>query len=315
VRGSVRALCLIAIVLRAGAAAGACPSDPCDCLGEAKNFTLIGSKLVVVQEGRQTAYNYDYLVGSFVIGGVCTPRLVASGPVGLPTHFTAGYAVNGPGRIAASFAQRIPPGYEADYGVSTLYLSTGGGSIKGLRHAAELIVDTTGTDPGIASCRQAMLDVESASATLAGLVPTHDFGKVLLKGTDLEIEAGPGVNVVTTERIYVLPRKEDGFLEPGRIFVTTVPETEAVIINTSGLWIGEVSGIFIQDPVRVIVNVVGPGPTVKIGRDGFSEAPILAPERSVSVGVVDPELSAGPIMARRVRLKGGTAYDNFSACP
>jgi hypothetical protein len=296
----------------------ACPSNPCDCLGEVKNFTLVASKLLVIQEGRQTAYHYDYLAGAYVEGGVCAPRIVASGSVVLPTHFTYGFATAGPGKIAASFSRRIPPGYDGDYGygVDALGVSTGGGSVKGIQNLSDAdVVDTSGTNPGIASCQQAMLDMETASATLAALPPTQNLGTVLVKGTDLDLAAGPGVNVFAADRIYVLPRKDGEFLEGGRIFVETVPTTEAVIINTSGLWIGDVSAIHTTDLVRVIINVVGGGATVKVGRDGFSEAPILAPERSVTLGVQDPELGMSPVLARRVRLKGGTASDNFSACP
>lgn len=291
----------------------ACP-NVCDCMGATKSFSLVAGKLMVLQEATWNDYGYSQLVETFVAGDICTPRLLASGPAGYGTFMYGALATNSKG-TAASFRQKGPYQDYDTYGVQVDLLATGGGAVKGLANLDYSYLDTTGTHPRVGDCRQAILDMKAASAAFDALPPTQVLGTFLVKDDYATIEAGPGVNVIDMTRMLLLPGSSYGISGAAIVDIVTQEDTEAVIINTRGLVIGEYCQIYADDPTKVIINVVGPGPQVRISPFGLADLTILAPERTATVGLQLGDFAVGGLMAERVRLKGSTAYSNLDECP
>jgi hypothetical protein len=291
----------------------ACP-NVCDCMGQAKSFSLVAEKLMVLQEATLNYYGYAQLIETYVGGDVCTPRLLASGPSGYGTFMYGALATNSKG-TAASFRQKGPYQDNYTYGVQVDLLATGGGAVKGLANLDYYTLDTTGTHPRVGDCRQAILDMKAASETFAALPPTQVLGTFLVKDDFATIEAGPGVNVIDMTRMLLLPGSSYGISGAAILDIVTEDDTEAVIINTLGLVVGEFCQIYADDPTKVIINVVGPGPQVRISPFALADLTILAPERTATVGMQLGDFAVGGLMAKRVRLKGSTAYSTLDECP
>jgi hypothetical protein len=174
-------------------------------------------------------------------------------------------------------------------------------------------IDVTGTYPKLPSCARAIADMEAASATLAALPPTQEIGTLDVRGDDVYLDMGPGVNVIAADRIRVL--KGSYYGSYGYLHIDA-GVADAVVINTKGLTVGTYGFISTYEPEKVIINVVGPGPAVRIGRFAGIEIPILAARRTVSVGVQAGDFYTVNIFANRITLKGASVFDVLSyICP
>jgi hypothetical protein len=174
-------------------------------------------------------------------------------------------------------------------------------------------IDTTGTSDRVPQCRQAIVDMQSASAMLGALTPTMTLGAVTVRrGEYVEIDVGDGVQVIDADRILITPRRyNDGYAAGANLDFRRGPGTTQVIVNTRGLVIGELSSLTGAD----IVNVAGAGTAVRIGQFAYLEAPLLAPQRRVSVGLQLGDFAVGSVMAKSIRMRGSTSFNSWSICP
>jgi hypothetical protein len=303
------ALVLSALLSTAGTAWAACPQTLCDCLGEAGGYRVVALEHVNAGVGMVRDIFYRFPIGTIILNGdVCSTTAVLGEPASDYTEIDGDlYALAGPGKIAIK-ARIFGPGAGETVGAETN--ATGGGSVIGPIAGA---VDTTGTHPGIASCQQAMTDVISASQTLAGLTPTLFFGETqIYDGSDVEIEAGPGVNVISVGRIALKARQIGQEVDDSTLTINVGPTTEAVIINAASLGVGKNCALRISgDERKVLINLPGGGPPVQVQEDARVDATVLAPGRVIRVGS-RTELNAA--LGRRVLLHGPFLAQSTDIC-
>jgi hypothetical protein len=290
----------------------ACPQNLCDCLGAATAFTVVGANDLLLRQGFVNSYGYPEISGTGIHGDVCGPKALASGQPssGQRTDMDNLSVLAGPGELAARFVTYDPQGIGTPGVRVPGVVATGGGSLDGAVTAGS--IDTTGTHPSIAACQQAVSDIQTASANLAALAPTQTLGKVVLRGETLDLYVGPGVQVINAESITMRPKRlyAGGFPHFAEIMVHPQAGTEAVIINTGKLSMGgDCAFYYSGSPKKMIVNVPGPGRTVKIALYNSIDVPILAPERTVKVGVA----VIANIYAGKVMLRGSELYDVVGA--
>jgi hypothetical protein len=177
---------------------------------------------------------------------------------------------------------------------------TGGGILVGTDFLrVDGVTDTTGTDPRVATCGQAIEDMRTASATLATLPVTRDLGTLRPNPNDdwlVELVADPGVNVWTAKEIAVFDAGNTGT----EIRIVLDPATESVILNVGRIQIRKYSQItVVGDPAKVALNVVGRSTSRLTGR----VAPrILAGEGKIVVRVYG---NVHDLLADRVQVIGG----------
>lgn len=292
-------------------ASAACPEALCDCLGEARRFSVVSARNVALRTGKICYYMDGCSLIDVATDAICssTVRMTGSDPsdnTGVYAVDVAAVATSGRAAQFRKSAEQSPP--------SVGVLATGGGLASGPVEAT--LVDTTGMHPLIAACRQAMDDVRTASATLAGLAPTHSLDVVDLSGAnELEIVAGPGVNVINVSRFTLQSLRSLGYVYAPTVYVTLAPETQAVVINTPRLKIARGSQVLsFGSEGRVIFNVIGSGPAVYVGADTDFQAAILSPDRPT---VILPSTYGSPqnVFARSLTMSGNFAFNAFAACP
>ena len=90
--------------------------------------------------------------------------------------------------------------------------------------------------------------------------------------------------------------------------------TNSVVINvTTKLAVGAFSAIVVNggDVEDAIINVVGPGGSVRIAHDAYITAPILAPQRKI---VASANAIASNLFANKLIIKGATISETMF-CP
>jgi choice-of-anchor A domain-containing protein len=298
-RFRLAAITLVAVASATSPAWPACPQVPCDCFGAALNYAGIGAEGAQITMGR-------YGAGSRANGDVCaSTAFVGSKPYNLGADTSTGSLI------------LLKAIHNAAILVGACHVSgdvvTGGGSVlqRGLASVSGTI-DTSGTDPRLDSCEQAITDAASASAFLAGLTPTRDLGSIRVTGGDiLVLNADPGVNVWTATDIVVRAPGPDGITNG--VVISFAPDTDAVILNVSrvllsgigaGIYVGGSSG----SEHKLIVNVPGEGPAVVVKGYGQVEGFLLAPQRKVRDTADMLQIFAG-----QLHLRGG--YVRPIACP
>jgi len=277
-----------------GQGAGAtCPESIADCLGEAKNFLFVASDKLSPGSWKEVTYGYATRYGTMVNGDACgvTARLQGSSASDYETTISGDLlALAGPGKVAVSVHSDFSF-YPGEAGVLVYgVLATGGGRVVGQIDAGSSGgIDTSGTNPKVASCRQAIADMQSASTMLANLPATQELGPVAVMGDTFRIVAGPGVNVITTPLISLRSVSSPGYYyrQGGVLEIDTSPDTQSVVINAGKLYVG--IGAEIYGYGDVIINVPGPGPSIKVFTySGYQQAyingpPILAPQRGIKL--------------------------------
>jgi len=287
--------CAIAAVLTVclGQLAGAtCPESIADCLGEAKNFLFVASDKLSLGSWKEVTYGYATRYGTMVNGDACgvTARLQGSSASDYETTISGDLLALADSGTAVSVHSDFSL-YPGEAGVLVYgVLATGGGRVAGQIGAGSSGgIDTSGTHPKLASCRQAIADMQSASTTLASLPATQELGPVTVRGDTFRIVAGPGVNVITTPSISLRSVSSPGYYyrQGGVLEIDTSPDTQSVVINTGKLYVG--IGAEIYGYGDVIINVPGPGPSIKAFTfSGYQQAyingpPVLAPQRGIKL--------------------------------
>lgn len=307
-RGASWAMLLVGVWF--AVADATCPQNPCDCLGAALNFDVVAADTLAMQAGSYGSRGYyRYTFPGFVAGDVCAGKARMAGSPYADAETQVGDLVllAPAGKVAVRF-RNLRDGYA---GAAVLGdLVTAGGRIVGENDTVSGEIDTTGTDERVSSCQQAVLDMVDASTTLAGLPPTMDLGRLVLRGPDdnLTISVGAGVHVINATAISVMPGLSDGYRTGATFGIEWANDTEAVIINTPSLRVGDLSTVY----GATVVNVYGKGSMVTVGREAFA-SPILAPHRRVALRPMG-ESNAEGIFADRVRIRGSQVAGGFSAC-
>jgi hypothetical protein len=295
-----------------------CPESLCDCLGAATQFDIVAMGSVSLRPGVRCSENLCSWYGSGT-GEACaeTARLFA--------HFDGfddwvGGSVSrdlvllaGPGSVAGRLiGSREEPDEVAVYRT----LATGGGRVLA-PNATIGTLDTTGTNPLVSVCRDAVDATLLVSQELAALAPTQSLGRIDLRGDEsMVIDAGPGVNVIDATSINLQPLVALGYYSAPTLFVRAAPETQSVIINTKKLKIGPFSGVEIlgeDRPFRFLINVNGRGAKVRLGLNAYTEVPLLAPDRVVQLAFSVDDSSA--IFAKRVDVRGALVGSGEPLCP
>jgi hypothetical protein len=297
----------LAVATVPAAAPAACPEVFCDCLGEAAQYQVVASDEVNMQPGSYPSEGNAVYDGSSAFAVCTTTGFIKGTTAGANgggaasvEHFVA---LAGPGRTAvrASSVGDVSAGPN----VNVTLLVTGGGSFVGAGEADVQQLDTSGTHAQVSACTQAVADMQTASETLAALTPTQEYDKIVLTGDDeLDINAGPGVNVIKVGEIVL--RSSPAFLGT-ELRINTLPETDSVIINTGFLSVGPISRI---TGSKTIINVAGPGPGVRYLRHADVDVPVLAPQRSLKIA---PSFrSTTSLYTRRLLSRGAVVQ---GACP
>ena len=258
----------LAVAAIAAPAWAACPQIPCDCMGAARNFVATATgqvRLLVAHQTNPRAYD-DLCARQVYLGSVPFPA-------GANTRAESIVATAASGKVGATLI-----------GASNVFgdVVTGGGSV---RQQGDVsiggVIDTSGDDPRVATCQQAMLDGAAASATLGGLLPTRPhLGSIRLRGESMSLTADPGVNVWTADLIDLRAGGPPDF-HPANLAIALAPDTESVIINVGRVKLANGANILSTDAKRVVVNVPGPGSPVVLTRYASVRGFLLAPERTV----------------------------------
>src|SRR6185295_14360761 len=139
---------------------------------------------------------------SATIGDACAPTAFVGGGYYCSTEVD-NLVLTAPSGIAARFASYRCNGVVDNPAVDVIYDVVTGGGVLANQEAMRTIngmVDTSGSDPRVGTCAQALLDMHTAATNLAALTPTRDLGAVRPDpdGTGyVTLAADPGVNVWT----------------------------------------------------------------------------------------------------------------------
>jgi len=278
-----------------GTARAVCPDDVCDCLGQAGQFAILGNTLIM-QSGKQSQSGSAYYFPSVTDTSVCAKTGKFSGKPGGETEIGEDLLLTASSGLAATFKGYKYSGYSYEGVFIDGDLGTRGGTLKGLTCTSGTVgcdgpyaavagtTDTMAGNPRLPSCTQAMTDAQAASTTLAALAPTQTFDKVIVKDQDtFDIDAGPGTNVISIGQLTLKPQTYSGYAYGSFLSINLQDDTDSVIINVGKLQVGSACEIDVNggDIENVIINVPGPGSSVKIKNDAVVNAAILAPGRKV----------------------------------
>ena len=163
---------------------------------------------------------------------------------------------------------------------------TGGGAVSGNSTLEYLggTVDTTGAHPELAHCRDAMTNARRVSARFASLPPTQVLGDVHVgPGERVDITGAPG-EVIQVGSLTVSggAAGQDctnfSFTKPPGVLNIS---GDSMVVNVNGkLQFGNCAEI--SSSTDVVLNVVGTGPSVRVGKKNFPPA-ILATDRTLIV--------------------------------
>ena len=194
---------------------------------------------------------------------------------------------------------------------------TAGGAVKGIPPIdnSQSVVDTTGTHPALAGCLQAMADARRASAKLAALPPTQVLGNVHVRpGQFFEIIGGPN-EVIQIDSLHLEGGATNLFCNRSSAGELDFEGGPMVINVTGRVQFG--SCALVDTTGDVVLNVVGKGPTIRLGK-AVAGPPILAPDRTLVVGGgAGPDFitSTHPFV-RRLAVSGISVMNfDFDPCP
>jgi hypothetical protein len=148
----------------------------------------------------------------------------------------------------------------------------------------------------------------AGSATLSALPPTRTLGDVIVNdGSSYDINVGSSiVNVIEIDQLIVKPLKVYGYPYPSTININLDGSNSVVINVVEKLTVGPGCQILVNggDIEDVIINVAGPGSSVRIARDAVVAAPILAPQRKIvaSANTFCANLFAGKLIVKGVTI-------------
>lgn len=202
---------VITVSTGAGSAqAQTCPEDLGTCLGAARQFTIIADRLKMRPE-RIVNFGSPVFIDAQVVGSVCVNRATLSGALLSDVWVSGDVVVLDESGTAVRFRPASGVSGSRYWGVRISGdLITGGGVLKGEEWGNVLgVIDTSGTHPKLGECRQAMIDMRQAAATLSGLTSGEDLGTVVVPATTERVLSftGSGVQVKNAVRLTLQGKK------------------------------------------------------------------------------------------------------------
>jgi choice-of-anchor A domain-containing protein len=260
-----------------------------------------------VASGRISVSGYGYAIPVEIETSVCGTTGKFTGKLNGEISISEDLILDASTGIAAKFKGSKAYGYAYPGIYIDGDLATGGGTIAGLEDFGVVAgtTDTMALNARVADCTQALADQQTASATLAALPATQTFTKTLVKsGNTLDINAGPGLNVIHFDDLILTPQKVYGSPYPSTLNVNLAVDTETVVINIPGkLSIGAACQVLVNggDVEDVIVNVPGSASSVKIKGQAYVQPAILAPGRKLLTGA---QAVTANLFTGAIKLKG-----------
>ena len=197
---------------------------------------------------------------------------------------------------------------------------TAGGAVNGTAAIYDLrgIIDTTGSHPAVAACVQAMADERRAATRFAALAPTQVLGDVHVgPGQEFTISGGQN-EVIQVNSLTVSGGNDDpgcnrySYTHPaGRLYMYV----DSGVINVTGkVQFGNCS--YVETGGEVLLNVIGKGPTIRVGREVGNTPAILAPDRTLlAAGAQDDDYTYVHPFVGKIVVSGITLMtDNYFFC-
>jgi len=264
----------------------------CDALVDVRDFSAVAE--TVLKTGVAVAGGYQ--LGVEMDGKVCATKMTFLGSYGSDDLV----AVKGVGNAIAF------NGYD---NANNVY--TGGGTVKGPREGfVSGTVDTSGTHPLVASCRQAQAAALSASAELAALPPSQSLGDITVNAGDTVYISGDGA--IDIGSLTVNGKWGTGFCSSSaELYISG----GAVVLNVRGrLSIGSCARIDVTGDAAAVINVPGRGRTIHVGGAAYVVAPILAPARNLVMSGTKTDAD-GPstlvsVWVKGLRATGASLFDD-----
>jgi len=309
-----------------------CGQDLCVCLGAAKNYEIVATKSAKMistklkqSDGSGGTYITPYPAS--VDDSVCatignfTGRMATDPGDDDAQLGTDAVLLNPAPKVAASFmAYKVAKVLTPAVTISG-DLVTGGGSVKNPGAVSVAgSTDFSGNHAKVQPCQQALIDFQSASTALQALAPTQTvpLNKIALKGTDMDINAGPGTNVLNLTSISLKPTvtKSYGYVysTPSTLNINLVPTTDVMVINVAKtVSIGKECGIAVLggNPSRVILNVTGKKSMASIGADATVDPIVLVANGGITAARGS---EVGNLFGKNVTLRGATGTTDLF-CP
>lgn len=206
---------------------------------------------------------------------------------------------------------------------------TGGGSVVGEISPGDVQgpIDTSGADPAVADCNQALADARAASDAFAAMPPTRSLGSIdlLWDGNGDNIQAAPNeVIQIDSIRLAGAPYGLGGYYNyhynsyislcaygGASLSISGGP----AVVNVSRLDVGACAGI--DTSSEILINVPGPGGSIRIAQGAYVPE-LLAPYRTVVVkGTIDDQITGfGRQWVRRLKLTGFSGENYYGMnCP
>jgi len=361
-----RAFAIAAVIAMAALGAGtARAAEPiCDVLGSALHYNAVGSKQIIAISMSARGY---YAPSPTFFNSVCAPvvklgrrgrwgdHIVATQTSGRAVRFKVQKQPDRCNRYMGYYNPCIPYGCggQFPYGYPCLAheffggsIFTGGGAVfpdptsvaYGFYYYAPAAIDTTGTNPQVASCTQAIAKADAASAALAQhLLPGEPPGTVHPVITENNIyiardesrifSSVPGervtfyeINNLTLEagKLYRGYYGSPGYQSEGANIQLASGIDEMVVINVrdtlrlgAGTRVTDYSG-------GNLIHLVGEGASVFFRRQAYLESTLLAPERLIKLnayggGTEWPWGAVGAVYARDVRVVGSGFFGYYGA--
>ncbi len=303
-----------ATCLAIGALATAAGAQPCDDACRLQHLYAYGVIATRTMRTLPGPMFQDGVQGVALANTLCTNRAALATTQAADIVATA--------RTGAAVRWRMPPPrlqYYDFYNNAYGDIVTGGGRVVGPYDAGspdDYAVDTTGTNPAVAECLEAMTDASALSDDLAGAAPTQVFGDIeVAANQESEITIHPN-DVVQINRLVLhdaaLSRQPHGkgyyervCAEYGAYF--SIAGSGPAIINVDELQIGACSTVFVDD-YTLVLNVPGRGHRVSFGVGSTIPMPVLAPERSlIFYGTSDDSgTGATNVWAKQIVMTGYT---------
>lgn len=298
---------LAAIAGRPGAAAA---GTMCDAVHGLLPYAVVAGKAVTTRAG-QSAYG-GYKQGVEIHGDVCTTKATL--------QLADVYSLNEPtadvvALAAVGSAVRLAKSPPQTFGQLAISgdLVTGGGRVVNL--APDIVfgtVDTSGLNPKLSPCRDALVALHTASNTLAALPATQTLGTVLVKADQTYTIDARGGAVVQIDALTLTGRRRDSYGSCSEIGATLVVQGnpgDEIVLNVGRAAIDDCTEIDADQPF--VLNVPGRGPRVRIGAAGAmgGGAPaILAPDRTLFVqGTLDDTVTQiAPLWVKNATILGLT---------
>jgi hypothetical protein len=310
----LRPIALVTVAILSAAEAHAQTATICTILGPAARFSVLAMRKLVTRQA--TGY---YGGASYPLQGddVCSAQLLAQSAFGQWRNVIATRETAVAARFGVLVGKRrcgddcITQPCDGYYPCNTHFIfgdiATGGGRVAAFGNHLPYpyddgVIDTSGNHPLVADCRAGFAHLPGASSALAqGLLPGEpptsarpiiDLGDVHVGRDEVRVltPSGPGVTVYRIRDLILdhgrsYRNQYYDYVGPGGTltFDAFSGNDEFIVVNVTGrLFVGRHS-ILEGESDSAIINVVGPGTSVRLHKFAEGQVPILALERRIQM--------------------------------